>query len=114
MDEIMSPWVLLVFLLVVWILWVVAASGQAAVSDARRGISEGERSGVSIFPALPFLPLMFWGTALFVDRFVSPWGTLVVGGIHLVLGIVWGISTFRDSRDLAKIDAERPDTFASN
>ena len=47
---------------------------------------------------------MFWGIALIMDRFVGPWGTYLIGGVHLVLAIKWGAAVIRDSRDLAKID----------
>ena len=101
----MSIWILLAFLFAVWILWLIACAAQAAVSDARRGIPKEQRRGTSIFPAIPLFPLAFWGAAVFADHFVSPWGTLVVGSIHLGFGVMWGISIYRSSRYLSKIDA---------
>ncbi len=103
-DDGLISWILLAFLLLVWFLWVFACAAGVAVADARRGIPEEERRGISVLPGFPLFPLMFWGIALIMDRFVGPWGTYLIGGVHLVLAIKWGAAVIRDSRDLAKID----------
>ncbi len=103
-DDALISWILLAFLLLVWFLWVFACAAQAALAEARRGIPEEERSGISVFPGFPLFPLAFWGVALLADRFIGPWGTFLIGGAHLVLAIKWGVAVIRDSRDLAKID----------
>lgn len=75
------------------------------MSEARRGIPEGERRGVSIFPGLPVFPLAFWGIALLVDWGFYPWGTITVGGLHVILLVIWGLSIIRNMRALSEIDA---------
>jgi hypothetical protein len=77
---------------------------QVAVSEARKGIPEGERRQVSILPGIPIFPIVFWGLALLIDQFVDPWGTNVIAGIHLVLSLIWLVSVIRDTRTLAQID----------
>jgi len=100
----MPSWVLLVFLFVVWILWLFSCMAEVAVAEARRGIPEGERRGVSILPGIPIFPLAFWGLALLGDRLVSPWGTIAMAGLHLILGINWAASLVRNTKALAKLD----------
>ncbi|HAK52773.1 MAG TPA: hypothetical protein DCM54_12850 [Gammaproteobacteria bacterium] len=97
-------WALLMLLFVAWILWMYACTTEVALSEARKGIPEGERKGVSIFPVLPIFPLVFWGIALFIDQFARPWGTNLVAGFHLALSLGWLVSTIRDGRELTKID----------
>ncbi len=103
-DDGLISWILLAFLLLVWFLWVFASAAEVAVAEARRGIPEEERRGISVFPGFPVFPVAIWGVALFADRFVGPWGTLTIGAIHLVLAIKWGVAVVRDSRDITKID----------
>lgn len=100
----MSWLILLVFLLLVWVLWLFACMAEVAVSEARRGVPEGERRGVSILPGFPIFPLAFWGAALVVDWLASPWGTIAIAGLHIVLGVIWGVSIFRNARALADLD----------
>jgi len=97
-------WVLLLLLSVAWLLWLFACMAEVAVSEASKGIPEGERRGVSILPGIPLFPLVFWGIALLIDQFMYPWGTNVVGGLHLVLSLFWLISAIRDMRKLKNID----------
>jgi hypothetical protein len=99
----MSPWLLLAFLLFVWIIWIVGCVAEADVEDAQRGVPEGQRRGVSVLRVFPLFPLTFWGMALLIDRFVGTWGTLIVGGTHLVLGGIWSVSVYRNRRRLAEI-----------
>jgi hypothetical protein len=100
----MPSWVLLVFLFVVWILWLCSCMAEVAVAEARRGIPEGERRGVSILPGIPIFPLALWGVALLGDWLVAPWGTIAIAGLHLVLGIIWAVSLVRNTKALAKLD----------
>jgi hypothetical protein len=98
------PWLLLLLLLVIWMLWAIACAAEAAVADARRGIPKGQRRGVSILPAFPLFPLVFWVIALLIDSVADPWGTLLIGGGHLILGVVWSVSIYRCRRRLAEMD----------
>lgn len=105
-------WGLLIELLVVWILWGIAAAAANAVSSARRGIPEGERGGVSLAPIIPLFPLGFWGAALLTDAAVGPWGTVAVGWFHVVIGLAFFVSIVRDLWRLRELNrqAEPPVT----
>ena len=100
----MSTWVLLAFLLLMWVLWLFACMSEVALSEARRGIPEGERRGVSILPGFPVFPLAFWGAALLVDWVANPWGTFTIAGLHIVLGTRWVVAVVRNTRALARLD----------
>ena len=100
----MATWFLPVFLFLVWFVWVIACAGETAVSNARRGIPEGRRGGASFFPGIPVFPLVFWGVAWIIDSVVSPWGSSIVGGAHVVFLILLIVSIVRDLRYLRSID----------
>jgi hypothetical protein len=100
----MASWILLVFLLFVWVLWLFSCMAEVAVAEARRGIPEGDRRGVSLLPGFPIFPLVFWGAALLVDWLASPWGTIAVAGLHIILGVTWTVSIVRNTRALAQLD----------
>lgn len=100
----MSHWILLAFVLAIWVLWLIACVTQAAVSDAMQRVADDQRRGVSILPGYPLFPLALWGLALLIDRLMTPWGTLIIGGAHMVLGGVWGVSIYRDRKRLAGIE----------
>ncbi len=93
-----------VFLFLVWFLWVIACAGETAVSNARRGMPKGRRGGASILPGIPVFPLAFWGVAWIIDSVVSPWGSIIVGGAHVVFVIFLIVSIVRDLRYLRSID----------
>ena len=100
----MATWSLPVFLFVVWCVWVIACAGETAVSNARRGIPEGMRGGASVLPGIPVFPLAFWGVAWIIDSIVSPWGSIIVGGAHVVFVVLLIVSIVRASRHLRSID----------
>jgi hypothetical protein len=97
-------WLLALFILVVWCLWAVAVAAQRAVEDARRGIPEGRRGGVSIFPVIPVFPVVLWGIGWLIDRAVSPWGTWAVGVAHGVFAACLAVSLSRDWPCLRSLD----------
>jgi uncharacterized membrane protein YcjF (UPF0283 family) len=78
----MSSWLLPLFLFATWFVWIVACSAEKAVDEARRGVQENQRGGVSIVPGIPLFPLAFWGIALLADFIIDPWGTWVIGLAH--------------------------------
>jgi len=80
----MGAALLLLVVFAAWVLIFAAAGLRKAVEDARRGVPEGERSGVIAAPIIPVFPLAVWGLALLADRVVPPWGTGVVGSIHAI------------------------------
>ena len=85
-------WLLPIFIFAVWALWVIAACGENAVRQARRGLPSGQRGGISILPVMPVFPLAFWGIAVLVDCFAAPWGSRVIGSLHGLYGIVLVVS----------------------
>ena len=105
----MSPWLLLALLLLVWYIGALGSADEAALENAQRGVPEHERGGVSILPVFPLFPLAFWGLALLIDHFTGSWGTLIIGGLHVVLGAFWAVCLLRYRKRLAEIDgAEQP------
>jgi hypothetical protein len=100
----MPAWVLPAFLFFVWCWWAVAATVRQAALDARRGLPEGRRGGMSILPVIPLLPLWMWGIAWTFDRIARPWGTILVGVLHLVFAIGLFVSLVRDWLFLRSID----------
>lgn len=102
----MPWWGLLIEVSVVWLLWGIAATASHAASEARRGTPEGKRGGVSLAPIIPAFPLAFWGLALLADVTVGPWGTVVVGWFHVVLGLMFVVCIVRDSWRLRAFDKQ--------
>ncbi len=102
----MPPWVLLLFILLVWCLWAVAAATELAAEDALRGVPAEQRRGVSLFPILPVFPLILWGFAWLIDRAAGPWGSMIVGAGHLVFTVYLTVSIARNARRLRS--HERP------
>lgn len=100
----MPPWVLPLFVFIVWCLWALAAAAQCAAEDARRGIPDGQRAGTSLAPAIPVFPLALWGAAWLIDYAASPWGTRLVGGAHAVFAVCLVVSLVRDLRCLRSHD----------
>jgi hypothetical protein len=99
----MPAWALPVFVFLVWCLWAMAAAAQRGAADARRGIPAEQWGGVSIFPAIPVFPLAFWGIAWLIDHAASPWGTILVGGPHVVFAVCLAVSLVRDVRYLRSL-----------
>jgi phosphatidylglycerophosphate synthase len=91
----MPWWLLLVLLTAVWFLAAFACLVESAVSRKRLGIPSGGR-GESIAQFV-VLPPLFLGIALALDFVADPWGTRVVGLLHVLLGVVlvtyigWGL-----------------------
>ena len=51
---------------------------------------------MSVIPVIPLCPLVFWGIATLIDLGIDPWGTILVGALHVVFAIVLVISIWRD------------------
>jgi hypothetical protein len=92
----MPWWVLLLFVLFVWCLWAVAAAAQTGVEYKRRPLPDGQRPGVSIAPAIPVFPLVFWCAAKLIDLIANPWGTTVIAVLHAAFAVVLVLSIVRD------------------
>lgn len=98
----MSSWELLGAVAVVWLLWAVAAFTGRAVVNAGDKAPERKRSGVTIVPVILF-PLVFWQLGRLIDVVAAPWSTLVVGCLHLFLGIVFAVGIVRNVQRLREI-----------
>ncbi len=70
------------FLFCVWAL-VIAVEAFEKFADNQPG-------GVSIFPGIPFMPLMAWGIAVLLDFIYPMLGYYAVGGLHVVLA-TWSL-----------------------
>ena len=93
----MSAWLLPIFFFAVWGLWIMASASQVFAEDIRRGTPKESRRGVSILPGFPLFPLFFWAAALLVNNWFAPWGTIVIGGFHVFLALLFIITIARAS-----------------
>lgn len=100
-------WTLLALLFATWLVATVAVVGRYAVEDARAGVPEGQRRGVSCMPGLPCGPLVLCSVAKVVDLGVGPWGTVLVGGLHVVWLVVSAGAVVRSVALLRRIDKGR-------
>ena len=80
---------LLAWLFLTWCAWLVAAAAERAASDAANRVPKAKRGGVSIAPAIPLFPLVFFGLAWVVDDRFAPWGSLVVAALHVPLFVAF-------------------------
>ena len=55
-------------------------------------LARGEPGTVSLFPAVPFFPLIAWGLAYLFHRLSFPLGAIILGAIHVVLLALFMIS----------------------
>jgi hypothetical protein len=94
----MVSWFLPIFLFAVWWLWVVACVAQNGAEDIRRNTPENSRRSFSILPGFPLFPLFFWAIAVVINQWLQPWGTILIGGFHLVFAIFLLVSIVRDIR----------------
>ncbi|QDT99910.1 hypothetical protein [Gimesia aquarii] len=99
----MSPWVFPILIFATWIVWCGACISGKAVHDARHGIPDDQRSGTSILPGIPIIPLIFWGLALTIDSATYPWGTYSIGGFHCVLLVLLVITMIRNVWNLHRL-----------
>jgi hypothetical protein len=84
----MPWWALLLFVFFVWCLWAAAGILEVKVHDARDPLPDGTHRGFTFMPIIPVFPLLAWGIAKLIDLMIMPWGTLVIGLLHAILGVV--------------------------
>ena len=94
MIENLPAWALPALIFGTWLLWA-AASAAALI---RQAAAVGRRRSVSLFPVIPVIPLLVWGVAYVVDWLAAPWGTLVIGSLHLIFVVVVAWSIVRRRR----------------
>ena len=86
----MTIWTsLLLFLLLMltWSLHMYCSALRNAIEDARNGLPEERRRGVSILPGIPLIPMLFMGLAALIDEWHSPYGALSIAGLHMAYGV---------------------------
>ena len=94
MIENLPPWALPTLIFGAWLLWAVAS----AAALIRQAAKDGHERSVSLFPVIPVIPLLVWGLAYVVDWLAAPWGTLVIGSLHVILVVVVAWSIVRRRR----------------
>ena len=92
----MPWWLLLLLVVLTWCLWALAAAAERAADEAAERVPQDRRGGVSICPAIPVLPLVFFGAAMAADAFFPPWGTRAVATLHGLLTVLFLASIARD------------------
>jgi hypothetical protein len=100
----MPLWLLPLYLFAIWFVWIIACAAEKAVEDARRGVLEEQRGGVSILPGMPLFPLIFWGIALLGDLVVDSWGTWCIGLAHGLFLVLMLVSIARNWHRLRSLD----------
>jgi hypothetical protein len=104
----MPWWLLLILLFLVWILCAILGALQVAIENVRHPLADGSRRGFSAAPAIPFFPLGFWIAAILIDAIAAPWGTLSIGSLHAVFGVILLFSVMRDWRRLRTLRSTKP------
>ena len=99
----MTPTLALIVALVTWIVWAPAASLQRA--------AKGVGSNVSVFPVLPFFPLVAWAVAYWANQAGHQVVVAAVVVSHLVL-LVAMLSSIAKSRQLLRKRSYGRDTGA--
>jgi len=56
---------------------------------------KASKSTTSLFPIIPFAPGILWLVGIVVNKFHSPWGTVAITGIHLLLLLLFGFLLLR-------------------
>ena len=94
-----------VVVFVSWLAISLAPAGKLAIEDARVGVPEDKRRGVSILPGFPLFPLLFWGLACLIDLFCAPWGSWSIIALHSIALVAAIFTIVRDTLVLRRIDA---------
>jgi hypothetical protein len=83
----MNVWLLSILVTLTWVLW--AVGGAIALhADKRQGKSPQD-AGFSFVPIIPLFPILAVVAAVYADKIIAPWGTRVVGGLHVVLAVTF-------------------------
>jgi hypothetical protein len=79
----MTWWQLAILLCITWCLSLVAHVIHLG-ADIEEGKAHKDAT-VSIMPEVPFFPLVFFAVAKLIDFIANPWGTRVIGWLHIAL-----------------------------
>jgi len=100
--------ILLGFIFLTWCLWGAAALMEVAVRNRRDPLPGGGQRGVSFVPVIPLYPLVAWGAALLADHFADPWGTRIVGVLHVLFAVLLVGSIAKDFWRLKRLEVGDP------
>ena len=98
---------LLPFVVLVWLMWAVAATLQVRVWDVVDPLPNGQPRGMSALPVIPLFPLLLWGLAKLIDHGIAPWGTVAIGSLHVLFALALSISIIRDWYRLRQLRSTR-------
>lgn len=101
----MPTWLLAPMILAVTWLWAVAAA-TGHTADARLGVPEYARDGVSVFPVIPLLPIGLWAFSRLIDHTAGSRAAWIVSAIYGALGFLMILSIRRNRGDLDPNDGD--------
>jgi len=99
MELPVAPWLFPAFFLLTWVLWGFAVLVDLAARDYINGVPIEKRHGASLFPVIPLFPLAAWAMAVYIDKLISPWGSLLVAAVHAILSVAFIVSVVRNWRN---------------
>lgn len=83
----MTTLTLLILTTVTWVLW--AIGGMLALRADKLETKCAIEAGFSIVPIRPRYPILAVLFAIGIDRHCTPWGTRIIAGIHILLGLAF-------------------------
>ena len=84
----MPPWPFILHLLATWAVWHIACVAQVRREERGRGVADDDRRFVSAMPGVWLFPLLFVLATYLIGEVVNPWGTWIIGAIHVVFFVV--------------------------
>jgi hypothetical protein len=87
-------WTLAIIITIAWLLWIVAS--LLSLEADKRQMKRLPDAGVSILPVIPVFPMLLFGIAWVIDRYALPWGTRIIGGVHLLLIAIYTIGIIQE------------------
>lgn len=94
-------WTLVAIVAVAWLLWMVAGLLALEADKLRR--KRPADAAFSVLPVIPLFPLLFLGLSYLLDKFVPPWGTRIVAGLHLILIAVFIVGIIYEWRRIRSL-----------
>ena len=98
---------------VIAIILSLVACGQSFLSETTAGnimhLRNGRppNAGAALFPLIPFVPLLFLGTAWILRRFIPEYATWILVGAFLAISLLWVFSFAKLRAELHRIEAAK-------
>jgi hypothetical protein len=92
----MSIFLLLFLCSITWALWAYVVILENTVKSV----------GTSVMPSIPVFPLLFWGIGLGLNALKNNLGFFIVGGLHIVLLVVFSLLIIQLKTNQNKIEKE--------